>query len=388
MQGVAAGTARAAELLFANFYDSLYHFHMENLKINEILSQPEKEGKYSFLAHEIKDSDLETTLLVLSSENAEDPERNIIIAVSPEYGSNLMQFKVGDKDIFYTDKELLKDRRWTGCYVLWPLPNRYDMNGTKGYEFEGQTVSLEDVERKEGNKPLIHGLVDDQVWQYEQPEVTDEGVSMKTRIEITKDSPLYAHFPYESELTLQYTVTKDGVEVTYTAVNRGEQNMPSTFALHPYYKLLDGREGTRVRVPARSIMEATEDLLPTGKLLNVEGTAYDLREPKPVKDMMFDDVWTDLEPGEDAYVEYADSKMRIRQKTTDDFTHVVLYTQKESDLGFICLEPQTGSTNSINLDNQAKKQDDEQLKHAAHLIVVPPGESHVGKVKFAVEMLG
>lgn len=72
------------------------------------------------------DAETGLTLVQLRYENPADPRRNLQIAVAPQYGSNLVQFKVGDKDILYTDKQALKEGRWTGCFVLWPLPNRYD----------------------------------------------------------------------------------------------------------------------------------------------------------------------------------------------------------------------------------------------------------------------
>ena len=36
--------------------------------------------------------------------------------------------------------------------------NRVDRDGRKAYEFEGEVVDLEDIQRKEGNRPLILGL--------------------------------------------------------------------------------------------------------------------------------------------------------------------------------------------------------------------------------------
>ncbi len=340
--------------------------------------------KGEFSHDKIFDTETGLTLFLLIYKNKENVDKSIQIAVAPEYGSNIVQFNVGGREVFYTDKQAIKDGKWTGCFVLWPLPNRYDNNGRKEYEFEGQTVSLEDIKRKEGNQSLIHGLVDDQVWKYNEPVVTKNSVNFKTHITITKDSTLYKHFPYESELVMQYTVSKDGVEVMYSVTNKGKRDMPSVFGLHPYYALLGGRERTTVTVPAHSVMKTTNELLPTGEIMDVAGTKYDLNQSQVVKDMMFDDVWTDLEPGRYAYVEYPELNLRISQITSEDFTHIVLYTQRESDLGFICLEPQTGSTNAINLYNKAMKQNDNELARIAHVIVIPPAGNQTGKVKFVV----
>lgn len=228
-------------------------------------------------------------------------------------------------------------------------------------------------------------MVDDQPWQYEEPVVTSNGVRFKTRIAVTKGNPIYRHFPFESDLTLEYILGKDGLTVTYTATNNDDHDMPSVFALHPYYKLLGGRDGTFVRIPARSVMKADAELLPTGEIVPVAGTKHDLNQERPVKGMMFDDVFTDLKPGQYPYVEYPELGLRVTHITSEDVTHAVLFTRCEKD-GFICLEPQTGATNAMNLDARAQREKNNKLVKAAHVIVVPPGKSHSGSVKFAVDI--
>lgn len=338
----------------------------------------------TYKAQVVNDPVLDAPVIQLQYENEQDRQKNIAVEIAPTYGSNLFAFRVGEHEVFFHDKETLKKGLWTGCFILGPLPNRYDLHGSKAFEFEGLQVSLEGVQRKEGNNPLIHGLVDDQKWEYENLIATEENASARTTIVFTKDHPQYQFFPYEHSLTLHFTVTSEGVTVTYTVTNNSEKNMPYVFALHPYYALLSGREKTRVRIPARGIMEATEELLPTGIVKNVKGTKYDLQNPTPVKGMFFDDVWTDLISNENTYIEYPEQSLRIRHKVTDDFTHVVMFTQMEQH-GFICLEPQTGATNAINLYTEAQRTQNEALEKAAHLLVIPPGQTHTGQIQFLVE---
>lgn len=340
--------------------------------------------QYNYFATELTDPQFQTQLLILRCDDTKDPSKNIQIAIAPEYGSNLIQFRIGTHEVFFCDKEVLKDGRWTGCFNLWPFPNRYDRDGKKEYQFEGRVVSLEKIKRKEGNASLIHGLIDDQMWDYEQPVTQKDCAQVKTRIAITNGSPMFEFFPYDSVLTLTYTLRHDGLTVEYHVENRSDRNLPSNFAMHPYYATFGDRQGTVVRIPANKIMKADAELLPTGELQPVDGTPYDIRQPKPVEGMMFDDVWTDLIPGEDTYVEYPKLGFRVTHQVSEDFTHVVMYTHMESK-GFICLEPQTGSTNAVNLDDKAQATHDEVLKKAAHLIVVPAGQTHKGTVTFAVD---
>ncbi len=132
-------------------------------------------------------------------------------------------------------------------------------------------------------------------------------------------------------------------------------------------------------------MPTDSELLPTGELRNVSGTSYDLTQPQPVADMMFDDVWTGLVEGKHPYIQYDHLGIRVIQEGDSPFSHVVLYTQRESDLSFICLEPQTGSTNAINLHQRALITGDKTLEAASGLTVVEPGAIDTGTVLFHVQ---
>jgi aldose 1-epimerase len=343
--------------------------------MHELLTQ-------AFSSEVRKDPEL-GVVLFLRYKDRDDYRKNIEIAIAPEFGSNMFRFRIGERDIFYCDRKLLRDHDWTGNFPLWPLPNRVR---DKRYTFEGRTISLESIRRKRGNRPLIHGLVDDQVWEYEEPGVEKDCATVTTHISITGNSPLYRYFPFESELTLQYTLYRDGVKVQYTVSNnehRGTgKNMPFGFALHPYFATLSGRAKTFVTLPADYVMEADEELLPSGKLLEVTGTEYDLRRPTPVDGLQLDTVFTGLHPGEKATVDFRTLGMRIYFNASDDFTHLILYTLED---GFICLENQTGSTDMINLHARAVEEQNLELEKAAHLLTLPPGQTHTGYIAYQIE---
>jgi aldose 1-epimerase len=339
-----------------------------------------------FSAHVRHDAELDAPLVELRYDDG-DPSRVIQVAVAPTLGSNLAQFRVGGHEVFLCDRPALKRGDWTGCFVLWPLPNRHDHDGAKGYEFGGRFVDLDDIVRKEDDRFLIHGLVDDQPWTYEPPVVGEDAATVTTSISIEPGSDLHRHFPWHSRLDLTYTLRADGVAVTYTVHNLGEEDLPSVFALHPYYRLPGGPGAVRVRIPARERMPANDQTVPSGELLPVTGTAHDLREGRAVAGMTFDDVWTGLETGEDTYVEFDEPPLRIRHVVSEDFTHVVLYTLMTETLGFLCLEPQTGSSNALNLHARAVAAGDATLTRAAHLVTVPAGRSVSGTAAFVVQHL-
>lgn len=333
----------------------------------------------SYTAQVNVDSMLNSTVISLGYEDKANPARNITVCIAPDLGSNMFRFRVGEHDLIYCDEDLLKSRAFTGNFVLWPLPNRMR---EKRYVYQGHTYSLETLKRPSGNDVLIHGLVFDRQWLYEQPVSTQDSVSVTTYIDITPTSPFYQGYPFDSRLSLTYTVTKNGVTVTYRVQNNGSKEMPFGFALHPYFSTLSGKENTLVSIPADYVMEADEELLPTGRLLDVRNIMYamfDLRQPVPIANLKLDHVYTGLHPHESAVIEYREQAMKLRITASEDFTHMVIFTPPPEVSGaFFCLENQTCSTDAINLTHRG-------LGEIAHLLELRPREERSGFLQYMIE---
>ena len=325
------------------------------------------------------DPELNSTVISLLYEDRENPARSIIVGIAPDLGSNMFRFRVGAHDIIYCEPDLLKRRDFTGNFVLWPLPNRVR---DKRYVYQGQTYSLEALKRPSGNEVLIHGLVFDRQWHYDQPVSSQDSVSVTTYIDITPESPFYQGYPFDSRLSLTYTLANNNVTVTYRVQNIGSKEMPFGFALHPYFSTLSGRGDTLVSIPADYVMEADDELLPTGRLLDVRSIMYamfDLRQPVPIANLKLDHVYTGVHKNESAVIEYRKQALRLRLTTSEDFTHMVIYTPAPEGGGsFFCLENQTCSTDAINLSHRG-------LGEIAHLLELHPGESSSGFIRYAIE---
>ena len=128
-------------------------------------------------------------------------------------------------------------------------------------------------------------------------------------------------------------------------------------------------------LPADSVMEATPDLLPTGRLLEVAGTTCDLRRPAAVGSLDLDHVFTSLRPGEHARIEYRGLGLAVTLEATPDFSHQVLYTPR-GEL-FFCLENQTCSTDAHNLFDRG-------FVRESGLKTVKPGETRRGTVTYSL----
>jgi aldose 1-epimerase len=336
-------------------------------------------GKESgqFHSEVIQDEGLSSTVIILSYTDLLHPEHNLSVKIAPEFGSNLFSYRAGDYDLIYCDYELLKQRAFTGNFVLWPLPNRIR---DQKYTYQGQEYSLAKVSRLADQPTLIHGLVYDLGWHYQQPVVSQDKAQVTTFIDISPEHPYYEAYPFDSRLSLTYTLTSQGISVSYTVHNKGQHTLPFGFGLHPYFALLSDKEETTVSIPAETVMEADNILLPTTRLLDVRSEMYkmfDLREPRPIGALQLDHVYTDLTPGASAVISYRKQHMRLSLSATSDFTHMVIYTPPTGE-PFFCLENQTCSTDAINLHARG-------LDQMSHLLEVPVGEEVSGTIYYTVD---
>jgi aldose 1-epimerase len=186
---------------------------------------------------------------------------------------------------------------------------------------------------------------------------------------------MFEAFPFPHRIGLSFTLTARGIRVEYAIENHGVEELPFGFGLHPYFMKLDGDEGTFVSLPAVAAMEATPDLLPTGRLLEVAGTALDLRRPVTVGTLDLDHVFTRIEPDRHARVEYRKIGLAVDLEAAADFSHLVLYTPRGER--FFCLENQTCSTDAHNLSARG-------FAEVSGLKTVAPGAVHHGSVRYAV----
>jgi aldose 1-epimerase len=288
--------------------------------------------------------------------------------VLPSHGSNLARFSAGGKAVIDFDPALLAKNDYTGTPVLYPTPNRV-RNGVfrwKGREYR---------QIKSGALIVEHGLVHGESWGCGEPVIEADGARLETWLDFSPGSAVFEAFPFPHRLGLEFRLTESGVTVTYAIRNDGPAELPFGFGLHPYFRKLSGESATFVTLPADAVMEATPDLLPTGRLLEVGGTACDLRRPAAVGALDLDHVFTSLRPGKHARIEYRGLGMKVTLEASPDFTHLVLYTPRGE--GFFCLENQTCSTDAHNLFDRG-------FARESGLKTVKPGETCQGSVTYSV----
>ena len=312
--------------------------------------------------------DADFTFVVLSHDGGGDAARAREAWIIPASGANLCRFSVGGRNVIDVYRTLLLARDFTGTPVLYPTPNRV-RNGV--FRWEGK-----DYRQCRAGKPVLeHGLVHTEAWEAGDPVADVNGARLEVWLDFSEGGVLCESFPFPHRLGLVFLLTVRGITVTYSVTNRGSRALPFGFGLHPYFMKLSGDDGTWVELPANAVMDATSDLLPTGRLAGVTGSIYDLRKPVPVGALDMDHVFTQLSRGKHASIRHSGGEFGIDLEATRDFTHLVLYTPRGEK--YFCLENQTCSTDAHNLYDRG-------FAGESGLKTVTPGAAHSGSVTYAV----
>jgi aldose 1-epimerase len=323
-------------------------------------------GGTAFSAHRETDAPSGLEVIVLRYQDARTPARNLEARIVPAIGANLFSLKIGDDELIFSPPLQELATGAGGTPVLFPTPNRVrDARMT----FGGRTFQF--PANSEAN--FIHGLVRRRPWHSDDPRVTRTAAAARLSIDWDPGQPDFDQFPLPHRLTLTFTLSRGGLRIAYAVENRGSAPLPFGFGLHPWFRVPGRREDVFLQVPAIHRMEA-EARLPTGKLVPVARTPFDLRQPTALAGLDLDDVYFDLIGGTAPAFEWRDRGIRVRLGASREFTHAVVYTPARPTF---CIENQTSSTDAHNLFARG-------LKRESHLLVVGPGKTARGSVDWQI----
>ena len=283
-------------------------------------------------------------------------------------GANLNRFSRDGADII-GPVYLPNGMQIGGSPVLYPMPNRV-RGGV--YRFNGKAYD----QIKNGKRILLHSLVRDEPFQFESPVVSSDTITLTLWVDFKPGEAVYEGFPFAHKFSMSYILSEEGLEITYTVDNLSDSELPYGFGIHPFFFRHSGDDETLVSLPAESVIVCDEDILPTGKVMSVEGTDFDMHIPRPVMDLKFDTDFFSYPAGKSAEIHYLRSGYKVILKTTDEFNHIIFFISPGNP--WFCVENMTCSIDAHNLYADG-------MQKESGLIVLPPGESKTGGITIAFE---
>jgi aldose 1-epimerase len=192
-----------------------------------------------------------------------------------------------------------------GSAFLVPYPNRIrgklSADGkTLTTEWQGHTITL--PANNIGSKPgaerhAMHGLILKSKTDAVEVNKIPGGEEVAGVIHA---GDFGGHWLSKTQLVVTVRLTAEAVDATIEARNVGTEDEPMAIGWHPYMNLPSGdRTQARVRIPADKMAEVDgyDNVFPTGKILPVEGTRFDLRAAggTPLGTNFVDDNWSHID---------------------------------------------------------------------------------------------
>lgn len=285
----------------------------------------------------------------------------IVARVNPADGMNIHSLEFTGKQLVVADSKRKASGGTYGIPVLYPSPNR--IRGGS-FVFDGKTYPM-----------AMHGMARNLAFTITGCYATAEQTALVGKLDFSPGSAAYQLYPIRSTLELTVLLTNSGLRVCYRLCNLGSIPLPYGFGLHSFFSRL---QGAIVRCSATTVMAMDQDKYPTGQLMPVEGTMFDLRGGRAVANLALDHVYYDSGASVHGEIRWERDGLALTLETSDEFHHMVVYTPAGAN--FVCMENQSCSTDCHNLYNLG-------FTKASGLQIVPPGQVHSGFVFMATKRL-
>lgn len=198
------------------------------------------------------------------------------------FGATLLGVDAPDREgkfenvtLHFDDFETFNDQRKVFGSTIGRFANRID---TGGFEIDGRRYDLETFNPK--TKVHIHGGKTGFQWQNWKSEIVERGV----KFSLTSPDG-HEGFPGKVETSLTYELTDENeLFLRYEATTDKPTHVNLTN--HAYWNLGGAASGDvldqQLLVDAAEILEVDARQVPTGKLVQVAGTAFDFRESQAI----------------------------------------------------------------------------------------------------------
>ena len=248
-----------------------------------------------------------------------DPASGDQLRLVPERGGLVTGWRCSGREMLYFDQERFLDRSKSvrgGIPVLFPICG-------------GLPDDRLPLPRGEFTLPQ-HGFARDRPWQLAQ---LDDGRGVALRLEDSAET--LAVYPFSFALTLEVRLAASALEIEVIVDNRGDQPMPYSVGLHPYFNV-SGLEVVRFEgLPAECLDHSTMKPASTMELVAQLGRGVDLLV-RP----------TETEPPIPAVgLVDPEAGTRLELQLTPPLDLVVIWTDPPRSM--VCLEPWSGPRQAL-----------------------------------------
>lgn len=249
-------------------------------------------------------------------------------AIYPEYGAALTALTCEGQELLRTPEDM---GEWRKSPYLYGNPLLLPPNRTRDgvFTFRGNTYTLPVNEPDKKNH--IHGLLFDA--PFSVTERWENGLCCSYQ-------NCGERYPFHFTVSFCYQISTSGLKVDLSLKNDGNTAMPLVLGFHTTFS-----EPQSFAVPIKERWERDERLLPTGRLLPLSTEEAAIKTGCSYHGIPLTGCFTS--DGHTAKI--GDFLM----ETSEEFDQWVLYNGGGKD-GYLCVEPQTGPVNGLNIPGGAR----------------------------------
>jgi len=246
--------------------------------------------------------------------------------------------------------------------ILFPFPGRVK---DSIYEFDGKKYLLSGTKIKDGHAK--DGFAKINPWKI-PPQKENEA---KLLFEMTEEEYEPKGFPFSLQLTLHYSLSKDGFTCRAEVLNFGSKPAPFGLGFHPYFSLgANSVNDLEIKIPAKKLVEFDNNLFPTGKTIDLEYSSLNFGNSKKIKENIIDNCFCGLDTENGiakTCLTFQDYKVKIWQDR--NFPYLQIYSGDTIPEQYrrhgLAVEPQTCTGFALN-------------KPEMGLIILSPDEKFIG----------
>lgn len=261
-------------------------------------------------SYEVREDVFETYVL-------SNKDTNTYLEVVPQRGGIITNFVIDNQRIFYLDQSTLininKNIRG-GNPILFPICGVLE---NSLYNWDNKEYSMSQ-----------HGFARDLPWNVIDVSTHSDFVSIK--LELTDNPETYKQYPFRFKLIFEYQLSRTGLKVISTFINRDSKSMPFYAGFHPYFYVED-KNNFEINIPSDTYEELVEGSIVNHKF-NYENDSIDL-------------VYKNLQSN---HLHFSDRARNVNLTLFFDeiYKHIVVWSLKGKS--FICIEPCMANGNSLN----------------------------------------
>lgn len=276
-----------------------------------------------------------------------DQQTDMEAEVIPAVGFNLFRLKAAGQQAILSPPSLKMLKEEPEAHFQYGTPILFPPNRVKGgtFTYNGKSYQLP------LNEPTnhLHGEICYRSWKVMDQGASDEqGAYLTAQFQYSDHADILEYFPHPMVFTLTYRLHDGQLDLKGKIENRGEEEAPFAFGLHPYFVVAsEHQDQVEIVLPATEEWPVTQEAFVTG-LPEVTELSERMNQGVPLTDFPAGSCWLfRLRKDQPCLIRDRKRGLVLSYDVDDSFPFMILFRPVWAQA--ISFEPYTYVTDAFNL---------------------------------------